>query len=82
MARRVVLGRPNIEILYQRFSYDIEGKNYDIVLDIVPDIMPDIVYINLTYHLEHAGQPLQRHGISDSNDDEDRQMDDDDLRDY
>ncbi len=52
-------------------------------LDIVPDIVPDnviIVYINLTCHLDHAGPSLQRHGISVSNDDEDRQMDDDYLR--
>ncbi len=46
-------------MLYRRFSYDIEGKNFDIVTvpDIVPDIIPDIViivYINLTCHLEHA----------------------------
>jgi hypothetical protein len=89
MASRVVLDsileRPNIRIRHRsfflryrhrRFSFDIEGKNYDIV----PDIVPDIVYINLTCHVEHAGSSLQRHGISDSNDDE--EMDDDDLRDY
>jgi hypothetical protein len=61
-------GRSNIEIRYRRFSYDIEGKNFDIVTvpDIVPDIAPDIVfilYINLTCHLEHAGPSLQRRGI-------------------
>ncbi len=33
-------------------------------------------------HLEHVGPSLQNHGISDSNDNEDRQMDDDNLRDY
>ncbi len=82
MARRVVLELPNIGIWYRRFSFDIEGKNSDIVPDIVKDIVPDIVYIYLTCHLEHAGPSLQRHGISDSNDYEDRQMDDDDLRDY
>jgi hypothetical protein len=84
MARRVVLERPNIEIQYQRFSFDIEGKNFDIVTvpDIVLSIIPGFVYINLTCHLEHAGPSLQQHGISDSNNDEDRQMDDDDLRDY
>jgi hypothetical protein len=72
------LERPNIGIRYRRFSFDIKGINYDSV----PDILPDIVYINLTCHLEHAGPSLQRHGISDSNDDEDRQMDGDGLRDY
>ncbi len=41
-----------------------------------------MVHINLTCHLEHAGPSIQRHGISDSNDDEDRQMADDDLCDY
>jgi hypothetical protein len=84
MARMVVLEQPNIQILH--LSFDIKRKNYDVVPDIVPDSIlsiPDhIVYINLTCHLEHAGPSLEHHGISDSNDDEDRQMDDDDLSDY
>jgi len=39
----VVLERPDIGIRYRRFSFDIEGKNYDIVPDIVPYIVPDII---------------------------------------
>ena len=53
-------------------------KNYDIGYDIVSDI----VYIYLTCHLAHAGSSLQRPEISESYDDVDRQMDDDNLRDY
>ncbi len=70
--------RPNIRIRYRRFSFDIEGKTYDIV----PDLIYDIGYINLTSHHEHTGPLLQRHGISDNNYNEDRQMDDGYLSDY
>ncbi len=81
MARTVtvVLERPNIRIRYRRFSFDIEGKKYDIVPDILPDVVPDIAYTNITCHLEHAGPSLQCHVISDSNGRQ-RQMDNDDLR--
>jgi hypothetical protein len=48
--RRIARRRPNIEIQYQRFSFDIEGENLDIVTvpNIVPNIAPEffiIVYI-------------------------------------
>ena len=82
------LERPNIGKRCRRFSYDFEGKNYDIVPNIVPDIVldivSDIVYIYLTCHLTHAGPSLrlQRPEISDSDDDVDSQMDDHNLRDY
>ena len=76
------LERPNIGIRYRRFFFDIVGKNYDIVHDIVHDIVYNIVYTYQTYHISDAGPSLPIAGNSDSDHDADRQMDDDDLRDY
>ena len=74
--------RPKIGIRYRRFFYDSVKKNYDIVHDIVYDIAYNIVYTYLTCHISDAGPSLPIAGNSDSDLDADRQMDDDELRDY